>query len=136
MKNKLSGFVIFMLLIILFSKCEKNEIETAALKQVSLYSCSAKSIDPYICFDSLLTDSRCPKGAVCIWQGMALIKVGFHENGNIHRFTMSLEGFPPLGYPSDTTVNGFRIVFKDLKPYPGASPDSEKTKEAFFNISH
>ena len=85
---------------------------------VNLYQCSPGH-SVYICFDSLVTDSRCPQKIECVWSGNALIKVTFHEGGNSHAFTMSLHGFPDFGYPSDTLINGYHVIFADLLPYPG-----------------
>jgi hypothetical protein len=47
---------------------------------------------------------------------------------------MSLKGYPDFGYPSDTTVNGYRIVFTDLNPYPDTnipSPPESEMKASF-----
>ena len=85
---------------------------------VNLYGCSSGQ-SVYICFDSLLTDSRCPQKMECLWSGNALIKVTFHEGGNIHAFTMSLLGYPAFDFPSDTLINGHHITFAELLPYPG-----------------
>lgn len=85
---------------------------------VNLSECSSGQ-SVYICFDSLLTDSRCPQQMECVWSGTALINVTFHEGGNSHAFTMSLRGYPDFGYPSDTLISGHQIAFADLLPYPG-----------------
>lgn len=42
---------------------------------------------------------------------------------------MSLEGFPSLGYPNDTTINGFKIVFTDLEPYPDYNKPAPKARD-------
>lgn len=85
---------------------------------VNLNECSSGQ-SVYICFDSLLTDSRCPQKMECVWQGNSLIKVTFHEGVNSHTFTMSLRGYSDFGYPSDTLINSHHITFADLLPYPG-----------------
>lgn len=138
MKNIFYYWLAFFTGIIILAGCKKDEIKTTDGKAVTLYNCAAKTIEPYICFDSLITDSRCPRGAECIWQGTALIKVSFHEKGNIHKFKMSLEGFPGLGYPSDTTIDGYHIIFTDLKPHPDINSPGLPTAEvqAFFNITY
>ena len=119
----------------LFAACTKANIESSKEKVVALHDCTHQAIAPYICFDSLVTDSRCPAGAECIWQGTAIVEITFSETGNLHHFTMSLKGFPSLGYPNDTTINGYTIIFTDLKPYPDINhPQATETK-AFFSIS-
>jgi hypothetical protein len=95
----------------------------------SMYFCT------FTCFDSLLTDSRCPAGAVCFWQGTALIKISVHEAANTHSFVMSLKGFPGLSYPGDTTINGYTIIFTDLKPYPAINGPGDETSKASFSIT-
>ncbi len=139
MKNKSFAWLIFIVLMGFVSACKKSDMAVAGdTKSVAIYKCTDSSAESYICFDSLLTDSRCPDGAECAWQGTALIEVSFHEGGNTHNFIMSLKGFPPLGHTSDTTINGYNIIFTDLKPYPALNtPDNGKEKiKAFFSISH
>ena len=112
--------------------------ETIYDNSAALYGCTAKSIEPNICFDSLITDSRCPKPAVCFWSGTAIIKISFHERGNVHTFKMSLKDFPSLGYPNDTTIAGYRIVFTGLTPYPDFNAPAPQASDirATFNITH
>jgi hypothetical protein len=59
-------------LVLLSCKKDKNIVPDEP-DAVRLYNCSEKNrkVEPYICFDSLITDSRCPKDAVCIWAGYA-----------------------------------------------------------------
>ncbi|MEO9004893.1 MAG: hypothetical protein ABI288_09160 [Ginsengibacter sp.] len=135
MKNRISLALAIIGLVVLFTACTKANIETGNEKIVALHECTQQAADPNICFDSLLTDSRCPKDVECIWQGTALIEVTFSERGNSHQFVMSLKGFPDLGYPSDTTINGNRIIFIDLKPHPVSNNPQPKKVEAVFDIS-
>ncbi len=129
MRQKQARLSVLIILAALFSACTKNNLPANDLNSVALHGCSAKLVEPYICFDSLLTDSRCPAGALCIWQGNALIKVTFHESQAAHTFVMSLKGFPSSGYPSDTTVNGFRISFTNLEPLPGINTPAKLRKK-------
>jgi hypothetical protein len=68
---------------------------------------------------------------------MAIIQVTFHENKNAHTFKMSLKGFPSLGNPSDTSINGYKIIFADLKPYPNINKPAptERDIKATFSIT-
>lgn len=135
MKNKTFRLLTIISVIILFASCQKVTINTGKDERaVALYDCSEKANGATICFDSLLMDSRCPAGSECIWQGTAIIKITFSENGNSHPLTLSLKGFPGLGHPSDTAINGYRISFIDLKPYPDANHPSAKKPIAFFKI--
>lgn len=136
MKNKSFCWLVLITGITFFTSCKKNNVETGTKKSVTLYNCTVKTNEPYICFDSLITDSRCPKGGECIWQGTAIIKIRFHETDNTHSILMSLKGFPGLGYISDTAINGYQIIFTDLKPYPDINVPAPEKIEASFIISH
>lgn len=138
MKNKFLCLLVLFAGIMFFTKCKKTHLVTVNNRSVALHDCTEMSIEPYICFDSLLTDSRCPTGAECFWQGTALIKISFHEKGNVHKFIMSLKHYPGLGYPSDTTIDGYNLIFTDLKSYPDINTPSPQTKEteAFFSLSN
>ncbi len=137
MEKKSVAWCVLFLLTAFFSACKNNEVKLSPdLNSVPLYQCTSKLVLPYICFDSLLEDSHCPAGAVCIWQGSALIKVSFHEAANTHRFIMSLKDFPGLGYPADTTINGYTIIFTDLKPYPSINGSGDQQPIASFSLTH
>ena len=132
MLKKFVQILLPLLGIVFVISCKKSR--TGNDQSISLYHCSHKNLTTYICFDSLLEDSRCPTGADCFWSGTAIIKISFHENDRTHTITMSLRGFPNLGFPNDTIINGYKISFVDLKPYP--STDRQQTApEAFFTIS-
>jgi hypothetical protein len=136
MGNKSFAWVTFILLTSFFSACKKKDIKLSSdINSVPIYHCTDESALLYICFDSLLTDSRCPAGAVCFWQGTALIKISVHEAANTHSFVMSLKGFPGLSYPGDTTINGYTIIFTDLKPYPAINGPGDETSKASFSIT-
>ncbi len=130
--------IIFGLILMagLISACTKYKLQDPNLQTASLHQCSAKLVEPYICFDSLLTDSRCPEGGVCVWQGNAVIKVTFHESDTAHTFFMSLKGYPAFGdYQSDTTINGYQISFTNLEPYPDIHAPDPADKKASFTIT-
>src|SRR5688572_30307988 len=49
-----------------------------------------------ICYDKLITDSRCPVGGVCIWQGVAIGEFSFYLNNNKHTFALCTTEFSHL----------------------------------------
>jgi len=134
LKNKtLYGLLVIAMMFL--SSCTKDDPQGLNSKTATLYHCTSKSFEPYICFDSLITDSRCPKPGVCFWSGTAVIKVNFHEKDNVHTFKMSLKGFPSIGYPNDTAIAGYRIVLIDLTPYLDFTVPSQASDiRATFNI--
>ena len=119
-----------------FICCRKSSTGNGTLHTVSLYQCSdhiAGKTGDYICFDSLVTDSRCPVGGICIWYGYTEIRVSYHESGNIHRFNMSLPNNMPGTAVNDTVINGTKIIFTKLDPYPGTGGSVDTT--ATFSVT-
>ncbi len=130
--------LVFSLGFFFFSSCQKYDLKVVNDNSVTLYNCSEKiSGTPYICFDSLLQDSRCPAGAVCVWSGTAIIQVTFHNADHSSTFQMAVKDLPGLGHPSDTTIDGYRIIFEDLKPYKEVNKPAPKEKDikATFSIT-
>jgi hypothetical protein len=71
-----------------------------------------------LCLDKVVEDSRCPLNAVCIWAGRALAKFTFTANNHSQSFVLVAgHSMPP--YAADTTIDGFKIKFVNLLPYPG-----------------
>ncbi len=137
MRAIFSFFFFITLLIITTTGCRKTIIVHGDEIAVQLGKCSEKVSGAFICFDSLVMDSRCPEGGECIWSGTAIAKVTFHESGNQHQFRIALKGYPGLGNPSDTVINKYRIVFTGLSPYPNMSHPFpvESPKRATFSIT-
>jgi hypothetical protein len=110
-----------------FISCKKSlqrnnshKIQINSSTYVSWKTCSQaiyKSDVLKICFDSLIEDSRCPTGAECIWQGVAVVKFSFSVNDNHHDLVLSPQP-SPVFLPSDTSLMGYKIEFVSLQPYP------------------
>jgi hypothetical protein len=67
-----------------------------------------------ISFDSLM-DSRCPIGAMCIWEGNARVKVHLQQSGHDpSTFWLNTND----QFLTDTVVHGFRYQLIDVLPYP------------------
>ena len=83
-------------------------------------------------FDAVVSDSRCPANAMCIWQGAATATFSFTKNGDSHRFNLSTITMKP-NYTKDTVIAGYKIEFINLLPYPGTVadpiPDSQRKAE-------
>ena len=112
------GFL-FCLVGVMFVTCEKNKVGHSSSDIISWKDCSQKyfgSDKVRICFDSLVEDSRCPIGALCFWQGIAVVRFSFYVNNDDRELTMAPLNSPPL-YPSDTSVLGYKIEFVSLQPY-------------------
>lgn len=138
MNYKLNGFLLLLAGMLFFSSCKKNALKAINDNSIPLYNCSEKTAGtPYICLDSVF-DSRCPLGVECVWSGTAIIQATFHESGNSYTFKMSLQGFPTLGHTNDTTINGYKIGFIKLEPYPDANKPTPLPQDirATFSITH
>ncbi len=120
---------------ILIHSCSKSvnlKDETGGLK---LHECINDIIahdDIKLCFEPVISDSRCPANAMCIWQGTALGKFTFTKNSQTHTLELSTLDMPPT-YNKDTVLMGYKIEFINLSPYPGTVPnpipDNQKKAE-------
>src|SRR5688572_22930596 len=87
-------------------------------------------------FDAVVSDSRCPANAMCIWQGAATASFSFTKNGDTHHFNLSTITWKPE-YTKDTIIAGYKIEFINLSPYPGtvADPIPDSQRKAELNIT-
>ena len=76
-----------------------------------------------ICFDSVISDSRCPANANCVWQGESTVKLSMHMAGVQQSFKLSTLNSPPT-FNNDTTISGYKIKLLSVFPYPGLNPQS------------
>ena len=105
---------------------------TVELKFNETASGNIKGDNVKLSFDVVISDSRCPANAMCIWQGAATATFTFTKNGNANRFNLSTITMPPH-YTKDTVIAGYKIEFINLLPYPGTvtdpMPDSDRKAE-------
>ena len=118
-------FILFITLTAFVNSCSKSGVE---LKEGTLNLALKKSADGKIngdklsfCFDSLVSDSRCPANAICIWQGTAVAKFSLTKNNETSSFELATINMSP-NYHKDTTIMGYKIDFINLSPYPGTVP--------------
>lgn len=91
--------------------------ETFNLKLKELKNISGEK-DTYVRFDSVITDSRCPKDVQCIWQGIATVKLLIGNKTEQHAFNLSTINFKEN--KTDTTLLGYKVELVNLDPYPGS----------------
>ncbi|MCJ7813621.1 hypothetical protein MUP95_09940 [bacterium] len=75
----------------------------------------------WLSFDSLITDSRCPIGVQCVWEGNAKVSLIFNSiqfNLNTH-----------ASFARDTTISTYHIDLIYVWPYPHI--DSLYTKNQY-----
>jgi hypothetical protein len=101
------------------------------------------NIKPYnlqLCFDSVLSDSRCPTGVVCFWEGEAKIKLWLMKSGSHKIFTnLTISGYveinDSLRHQYVDTL-GYRIKLMQLDPYPcHPIPNDFSKYRATLNVS-
>jgi hypothetical protein len=108
----------------LFCACERTVINAPGQAfKITLNECahpvfSGNHVN--LCFDSVITDSRCPANVMCIWQGYAACKFSISSKGETYPFRLSTLKLP--GYLSrDTVIAGYKIELLNLEPYPGTA---------------
>ncbi len=131
-------FLFGLVLISLFS-CEKenNTDNSDFIDTFDLVTDDCKKTvgQSTICFDTVLTDSRCAAGANCKWEGNATIRLNLTaiENEN---YKIELNTNPD--FLIDTTIGNIYILLTDLTPYPELSmvfnPKDYKAKLTIANI--
>ncbi|KAF0132236.1 MAG: hypothetical protein FD155_760 [Bacteroidetes bacterium] len=72
-----------------------------------------------ICFDSVLTDSRCPENVICIWAGEAIARFSLKNNQNNTTYFDLHVG------TIDTLINDYKFSFVNLLPYPNTEIPTE-----------
>lgn len=68
--------------------------------------------------DAVLTDSRCPTGATCIWEGNAEVQLDLILQGN-DQHSVILNTNPD--YLTDTLIDHIKFKLVGLEPYPEVS---------------
>jgi hypothetical protein len=75
----------------------------------------------YICFDTVVTDSRCPAGGECFWAGEAIVRFLIKDNeGDVTSADIRLG-------TNDFLIDGYRFSFVDLQPYPSIEDMPKQT---------
>ncbi len=68
--------------------------------------------------DSVVSDSRCPKGVECIWEGNAEVRLHLKMNNSAtHLLTLNTNP----RFAQDTTINHVNFRLLELNPYPVAN---------------
>jgi hypothetical protein len=70
-----------------------------------------------------INESRCPKGAECIWAGYAAARFDLIVDGNTgHTFNLATIDLSPE-LRRDTLINGMTFKLLDITPYPDLSKE-------------
>ena len=113
------------------NSCSKSGLLKEGTIELGVHKCIKGRISGdnlNLCFDELISDSRCPINAMCIWQGTAVAKFSLKKNNETTTFELATINMSP-NYRKDTIIMGYQIEFVDLLPYPGTytppAPDDQ-----------
>jgi len=92
---------------------------------------------PIVEFVQVVEDSRCPRGATCVWEGRARILIRVSSSGDVLGFgTQDLVLEPGQGDPDGASVQGtfdtYRLELLFLDPYPQATSAEEQQGQAAY----
>jgi hypothetical protein len=59
----------------------------------------------YICFDSIVNDSRCPPGVTCIWEGNAEVRLTYENNNKKVFFNLNTHRM----FTTDTIIDNYKF---------------------------
>jgi hypothetical protein len=128
---------VLVLGIVTLFACKKNKDDRSQYPYVNLNDCINKSFGHdkiRLCFDQVISDSRCPEGMVCVWEGAATAKFTFTKDNVDHVLTLVTNSLN-LPIARDTVVAGYKIQFVDLKPYPKQVQIPEQPYKAEVKIT-
>lgn len=100
--------------------------------------------DASLHFVGIPEDSRCPINVVCVWAGQVRVVLELRLSGDYHLFQMKglvggshSDGRAGSAY-IETEVEGYRISFLSLSPYPVFDPRTERAERgevAVFRVA-
>jgi hypothetical protein len=137
MKILINLSVLFLLTVNIGCK-KSNDLrnpKSIILKVKECRNLSYSSQNIRICFDSLLTDSRCPIGGICIWEGYAAGRFSLTVHNQTSVFDLSATNDVYNSYTTDTIIAGYKIEFTELNPYPNISVPPPTLKTATLRIT-
>jgi len=107
-----------ILVLIPLSGCTKPAVDEVSLdKEFTLsvgQSVSVRGEDLTITFVEVVSDSRCPTGATCIWAGEASSLIEITDSASTYRKVLTEPG---SSSPTKADFTGYEVMF-NLLPYP------------------
>jgi len=112
------GLSVAILVLVPLSGCTKPAVDEVSLdKQFTIsvgQSVSVKGEDLTISFVEVVSDSRCPTGATCIWAGEASSLIEITDSASTYRKVLTEPG---SSSPTKADFTGYEVMF-NLLPYP------------------
>lgn len=118
MRKYVLGLSVAILVLVPLSGCTKPAVDEVSLdKQFTIsvgQSVSVKGEDLTISFVEVVSDSRCPTGATCIWAGEASSLIEITDSASTYRKVLTEPG---SSSPTKADFTGYEVMF-NLLPYP------------------
>lgn len=89
-----------------------NLNDTIVLPSGQIFHNNENNVSIYL--DSVLYDSRCPLGFLCLWEGNAKVRFKFISNHNESDLILNTY----YQFQTDTVISGYKISLISLAPYP------------------
>lgn len=132
MKQVLSILILSFATMLMFNKCSKSKLENGKYTLKTGGCTTEKANRNKVCFQKLITESRCPEGAMCVWQGYAQAEFLFTDGQQSITFRLStIDGG---GLRKDTIINNIKISLIDIIPYPTIHNPSPSPAKAVIEI--
>lgn len=82
-----------------------------------------------VTFDKLVSDSRCPTGVSCIWEGAATVKVSLRgKTGALAQVELSTLDVPGRALKKSANFESYTVTLTEVMPYPVAQQSPGKYK--------
>lgn len=117
MKALILLYTILLSLSFFSCKKDKNNKDYITFSACKNFTVNTQTVN--VCFENVVSDSRCPEGGDCIWEGCGIVALKVTMGAETHTIQLStlLRKMPQI--PSiDTTINNVKIKLEDLTPYP------------------
>ncbi|WP_375445066.1 hypothetical protein [uncultured Fibrella sp.] len=119
-----------------------SEVTPTNRVALSAYQSGRVANDINVRVDSL-KDSRCPEGALCIWQGNAVVKATLSKDTDQKQVRLVLGPDPSstgTRQKSDSTgvvLSGitYKVILRDVTPYPNVNQPSPPATQAVIEVS-
>jgi hypothetical protein len=111
-------YFLFLFIVLLFVGCNKKSTtpteqnnpkigESFTMKAGETIAIQGEQLS--FRFDSVLNDSRCPEGGVCVWAGDAAVLLTFPDVRDTMNTYLD---------PKEITHGNYKVTFQMLTPYP------------------
>lgn len=117
------NLVILSIILLILAACEGLSDINYDEEYMIPVAKTVKTVDnTYIIhFDSVLTDSRCPQGAECFWEGIAGVRFTISDKGlssNIVKLYTISSINKQMEWSDSVVSKNLKIKLIDLTPYP------------------